>query len=206
MDSQLLSARAPGVRETLRAATHARHAAVADTAPMRRLLATDYSLQEYRLHILRLLGFFEPLEHAVAFAVGPDSGRHLFRRAPALRMDLAASGYSQRDIEAAARCTTLPHVTAEGASGCLYVLLGSMLGGRMIAQHLRRVLGGQVSLQFYGAGAGESDERWTSFCHDLELQPGVNVRALCGAACATFDAYALWLQDGCRDGRHAIAG
>lgn len=205
MESQHRSAGLPGVREALRAATHSRHVAVAETAPMRRLFATDYCLAEYRLHILRLLGFFEPCEHAVALAAG-RAGRHLVRRAPALRADLAALGFAERDIAAAARCTTLPPITADGAPGCLYVLLGSMLGGRVVAQHLRRVFGNRVSLQFYGAGVGESDERWTSFCRDLERQPSANVGAICGAAGATFDAYAMWLRDACRDGRHAIAG
>lgn len=182
-----------GVIEALRAATRSRHARLAASAAMTRLLDADYTLPEYRAHLGRLLGLFEPLERAATGAAGAAGFPDAPRRSTALREDLVSLGSTARDLDALERCRRLPALPPAGLRGYAYVILGSMLGGRIIVQHLRAALGPGVSYRFYGDGNGSCAALWASFCADLEENGRNDVECICATAIEVFDTYAAWL-------------
>jgi heme oxygenase len=161
---------------------------------MVRLFDSAFTVSEYRAHLGRLLGFFEPLERAVADATdSADAG--CIQRSSALQEDLRRMGVTTRDIDALERCHRLPHIVSEGLAGCTYVILGSMLGGKIIARRLRAVLGPDASFLFYGDRNGRSDALWASFCSELEENRENDVEMICATAVGIFDAYAAWLSE-----------
>jgi heme oxygenase len=161
---------------------------------MRRLFADDYTLAEYRAHLGRIFGFIEPVERMAARVFPADVLVHAIWRTGMLRDDLAALGSSPSDIDALERCDELPEFTGAGGGGYVYVTLGSTLGGKMIAEQVRSVLGPQVALAFYAAGSGEGDHRWADFCLGLEQRGPGDLEALCATAAAMLDAYGDWMQ------------
>ena len=182
-----------GVLDRLQNATRSRHAALAASPAMARLFASTYTHFEYRAHLERLLGLFEPLERIVARAANPGKPRLALNRSSALREDLRHMGATSHDLEALERCRQLPPIRAAGLRGYDYVMLGSMLGGELIVKRLRTVLGSAAGFRFYGDGSGRSEAQWASFCADLELHGKADVEAICATAVDIFEAYAAWL-------------
>jgi heme oxygenase len=162
---------------------------------MSRLFDADYTLPEYRAHLGRLLGLFEPLEHAVACAAHPEDPVRALGRSDALLQDLRAMGASTSDIDSLERCRQLPRIEPAGLNGYAYVILGSMMGAKIIAKRLRSVLGPSASFHFYGDPNGCSDTLWESFCSSLEKNEKDNIVAICSTAAAIFDAYRTWLSE-----------
>jgi len=185
----------PGVIEALRDATRARHASLAASSAMVRLFDSAYTLSEYRAHLGRLLGLFEPLERAVADATDPADPECTIQRSSALREDLRIMGATARDIDALERCHQLPHIESAGLAGYTYVILGSMLGGKVIVRRLRAVLGPDASFLFYGDGNGRSEGLWASFRSELEENGESDVEMICATAVSIFDAYTAWLSE-----------
>jgi heme oxygenase len=190
---QASNAAAASARDVLRAATRARHVAVGNLPGMRRIFADDYSSEEYAAHLARMLGFFEPLERVAADRLTAAAAPHFLPRAAALRGDLAHMGWTAAQIAAVERCASLPDVPPEGIFGYLYVVLGSMLGGRIIEQRLSGVLGARAGLRYYGEGSGASDDRWATFCCALDAADRERLGAICDTANAIFTAFERWM-------------
>jgi heme oxygenase len=194
---------APGVIEALRDATRFRHAQLGASPAMSRLFDAAYTLSEYQSHLGRLLGLFEPLECAVACAADPGDPVRALERSSALREDLTIMGATASDIDALERCRWLPRIEPAGLYGYAYVILGSMMGGKIIVNRLRTTLGPAASFHFYGDLNGRSEALWASFRSDLEKNGKDDQEAICATAVGIFDAYASWLsaplpQKGCR--------
>jgi heme oxygenase len=184
----------PSVIGALRSATCSRHASLASCPAMTRLFATDYTLHEYRAHLGRMLGLFEPLERAAALAADASQSPPALQRSKDLHDDLKAMGASAGEVEALERCPYVPSLTTTGLRGYLYVVLGSMLGGKMIVRRLRSVFGEDASYRFYGGGESQSYEsHWTSFCSDIEEYGKGDVQIICATAVQVLDTYAAWL-------------
>ena len=182
------------VIDSLRDATRSRHAQLGASAAMLRLFAPNFTIPEYKAHLGRLLGLFEPLERAVSRAAsGADSIRAL-GRSHALREDLRAMGATASDIDGLERRSWLPSIDPAGLYGYTYVVLGSMKGGKIIVNRLRSILGPAASLHFYGDGNEGSDGLWASFCSELEAHGRENVEAICSTAVTILEAYAAWLS------------
>jgi heme oxygenase len=160
---------------------------------MARLFDATYTISEYREHLGRLLGLFEPLERAVAEATDPGDPVRGLQRSGALRDDLRAMGAAPKDIESLERYRGFGPIEPAGVPGYTYVILGSMMGGKIIVRRLRDILGKDAGFRFYGDGNGRSGTLWASFCADLEKDGRNNVQAICTTAVAIFDAYAAWL-------------
>jgi heme oxygenase len=161
---------------------------------MRRVFADDFTIAEYEAHLARLLGFFEPMERSILRVV---PGRLIppgFGRAGDLHDDLSAMGWTVARTASIERCGHVPEISPAGLRGYLYVALGSMLGGQVIARHLRQQLGPQISLTFYGGGDGENDPRWTTFLDDLERCGRTDLAVISTTANATMDAFAAWFE------------
>jgi heme oxygenase len=103
----------------------------------------DLTLDRYRDVLAALHGFYEPLEQRLAaVAAARPLGLMLRRRAPLLADDLAWLGLSHDAIARLPRCTQLPCVDDAGdAAGCLYVVEGAALGGRVVTRALQARLG-----------------------------------------------------------------
>jgi heme oxygenase len=162
---------------------------------MVRLFDSGYTVSEYRYHLGRLLGLFEPLERAVADATRPADVPFPLQRAIRLRDDLRMMGATERDIAALERCDQIPHITPAGLPGCTYVILGSMLGGKIIVKRLRAVLGADASYLYYGDGIGNFEPLWASFCTELTTKGGHDVEEICATAVGIFETYAAWLSE-----------
>jgi len=180
--------------EALRYATRSQHASLAASPAMARLFHSAYTVSEYRAHLGRLLGLFEPLECAVACAAKTGDPVLALERSSALREDLRLMGATVTDIAALERYHWVSPVDPAGLFGYAYVILGSMMGGKIIVKRLRSILGPAASFQFYGYGKGHSEALWASFCSDLEEHGKHNVEAICSTAVGIFDVYAAWLS------------
>ena len=180
------------VIEALREATRSRHIKLAASPAMARLFDAGYTISEYREHLSRLLGLFEPLEHAVAEATPPGDPVRGLQRSGALRDDLRAMGATRQDIESLERYGGFAPIEPAGVPGYTYVILGSMMGGKIVVKSLRAILGQDAGFRFYGDGKGCPETLWASFCSDLE-ENGNDVQAICATAVTIFDAYAAWL-------------
>jgi heme oxygenase len=162
---------------------------------MSRLFASDYSISEYRAHLGRLLGFFEPLEFAVSRLGSREASPLAIQRSSDLREDLRTMDATERDIGSFERCRTLPSITPAGLRGYTYVILGSTLGAKVIVRQLHCVLGPAASFRFYGDEDGRYQAAWASFRLDLEENGRNDIDAICATAVGVFDAYAAWFSE-----------
>lgn len=185
----------PRVIDALRGATRSLHTDLGSSHAMSRLFASDYTVSEYRDHLGRLLGFFEPLESAAPRHETAEFSPLAIQRSGDLREDLRNMGATQKDIDALERCHTLPSISHAGLRGYTYVVLGSTLGARVIVKQLRAVLGPEASFRFYGDEDGRHRAAWESFCSDLEANGRNDVEAICATAIGVFNAYAAWFSD-----------
>ena len=161
---------------------------------MTRLFDPDYSVSEYRAHLGRLLGLFEPLEHAAARVAGPSHLVRSIQRVRELREDLSRMGAAATEIGAFERCRCLPPIATEGLHGYAYVALGSLLGAKIIVKQLRTVLGPGASFGFYGDEKDRYESLWRIFLQNLEENGRSNIPAICLTAVGIFDAYEEWFS------------
>lgn len=148
----------------------------------------------------RFYGYYRPLESLMLSEavrlLGIDIDQRL--KAPLLHRDLTALGHSEATIEAVPRCERLPVLSDTGSRwGCLYVLEGATLGGRIVRRRVRERLGlsescGCAFFSSYGESVGS---RWAEFCSALtayvEAQPEVADRVI-AAAIDTFISFEKW--------------
>ena len=166
-----------------------------------RILDPTLTRTGYALKLERLLGFHQPLETLIEpwrdrLAIDWDARR----KAHLLRADLEFLGRTPAEIAQLPCCKALPELTDLGAVlGCVYVLEGSTLGGRMIARHLAQHLGvvpGQGA-SFFSPYGDELMPRWRSFQQHLaELANSATPedRIIDGAR-ATFTCFGDWMAD-----------
>jgi heme oxygenase len=193
--------------ERLRDATRAHHTSIERTLP---LASLELTLDAYRRILRAFLGFYEPLEARLirVATAGSDLDLHGREKVPRLRRDLAALGMSEAALAVIPMCSTVPQV--EGvprALGCMYVLEGATLGGRIIKRNLERRLAidersGGAFFDVYGAATGAM---WLSFAERLNRQPPP-IEGVLAAAVETFEQFERWLvaQGGPAWGCHPV--
>jgi heme oxygenase len=181
----------------LKHGTRAEHERIECAVP---LLSDSLDRVTYDRYLEKLLGFHEPLEHALALhpwqQVGIDFEAR--RKTELLLRDLRYLGYSEAALAAVARCTALPPLPdLPAALGCLYVLEGSTLGGQILSRHVTRQLGlapaaGCAFLASYGKAVGPM---WRTFGERLAAFPCDEATAdrMVESARATFRALEHWL-------------
>jgi heme oxygenase len=164
------------------------------------LLDPDLSPDRYRRILERFFGFYGPIEAALArvASAGPALGLPLRARTGLIASDLVSLGLSPREVAGLPRCADLPRLSCPGeVAGCLYVLEGACLGGRVIAPALRERLGvAQGSgASFFTGDAEGTPARWSAFLDWLEglVRAGAPADQIVASARATFLAFALWL-------------
>lgn len=160
----------------------------------------------YEALLGRLYGFHAPVEASLAAISGGGLPADLAdrRRAHLLADDLRHLGWDDGAIARLPAAGDLPPLrsTAE-ALGCLYVLEGSTLGGRIIGDHLARSLGlrpGSGASYFRGRGDA-TVPMWVGFLRHLEgwgagRGDGAEIVA---SARRTFQCLDRWLTEGDED-------
>ncbi len=192
-------AAASGLSAQLREQTRAAHVAAEAAFALEARLVTR---EAYADLLVALRGFYAPVEAALVTVEGwerltPPLEVGARCRAAWIDEDLARLG---RDVRAPASAPT-PPVTGSlaGALGCLYVLEGSALGGRVIARQARRALGEDLPVAFFSsAGRADLGADWRALQTALDTfgaeHPSAR-GAVVAAAEHTFRALTAWLEN-----------
>ena len=213
------------VLQRLKAATRAEHDAIEVALD---LMAPGLSLLVYHRRLRRYHGFYASIEPLIAAAANwPHWGIDISARAktPWLAADLVClAGRSELAGTALADlplCSDLPPLdTPAAAFGCLYVLEGATLGGRVISRHIEHALGlNAINGARFFCGYGEqTGSMWKAFRASLSafVHTSPDEDTVVASAIATFSALRVWCasdepsHETCEDsplhiGRHASA-
>ena len=189
------------VLQKLKAATRAEHDAIEIALD---LMAPGLGLIDYQRRLQRYHGFYAPIEPLIAAAADwPRWGMDISARikTPWLAADLACLAGRDALDEAASEmlpvCSTLPPLdTAAAAFGCLYVLEGATLGGRVISRQIERGLGldATCGARFFHGYGERTGAMWKAFRASLgafaDTSSGED--QVVASAIATFTALRVW--------------
>ncbi len=188
-------------RFLLRDATSAIHEQIHRLAVFEMLEMGELTRPTYTALLLRFFGFFRPMEQKLwkAWPLLEPSPPIWSPRSPLLLKDLEALGVSVSESERAPVAANLPDVdSAAAALGCLYVLEGSTLGGRVLARQLDALFPpGWVSGRLFFAGDRDRNAlAWKSCCDALEAYSASSNRQteMLEAALKTFESFASWFE------------
>lgn len=185
-----IPSRGADLRDQLRAATREVHERLHRHEGFKAAADGTITRFDYRALLGRLYGFHVAFERAALLDGWRGEG---------LRQDLSALGATAAEIGALPLCPELPDLRAsERRAGALYVVEGSALGGRVIAQALRPMFGA-AALRFFEAGGRPG--AWRACLEEMDRLAGdlAASRRMIEAAQETFDAFDAWL-DGWRIG------
>jgi heme oxygenase len=183
----------------LKQTTRELHAAV--ESKLRVLLRDDLSAEQYAAVQKKMYGFYRPIESKLSSVRGWDDPEVDLRsrlKLPLIADDLSTLAIGPEELEMLPLCDSVPPLeTVAEALGCLYVLEGSTLGGRIISGHLRRVLPADSGCSFfrsYGDGVGRM---WSSFLGVLarHSERHGDDDAVVASACQTFTSIDRWLSN-----------
>jgi heme oxygenase len=184
--------RRPGLRDTLRAATHASHERLHGHQGLAAVATGQISRAGYCSLLRRLLGLYAPLE----LALGLPPERSLWLQSDLDSLEACSAG-------PVPLCPYLPRVdNLAQRLGARYVIEGAALGGQLLAGRLDSVLGhGEPAGRRFFIGRGTaSGSAWRSFLAELAaFETAAFVTdagprdALIKAASDTFVAFEQWL-------------
>ncbi|HEX8429996.1 MAG TPA: biliverdin-producing heme oxygenase [Longimicrobium sp.] len=183
----------PPILDLLRARTSDAHERVENALP---LMNPELDGATYARVIARFHAFHAALEPRLAAVPGVDGlGLDLDarRKIPLLERDLRVLGKAATEGAPA-----IPEVGSVAAAlGCMYVLEGSTLGGRVISRHLATLGIDPGSGGAYFSGYGErTGEMWRAFSDVIgsfaDENPG-STDEIVAAADATFTLLERWL-------------
>ena len=187
----------PTLRSLLKRHTAAAHAALQASPLVGRLLAADLTWPEYRDLLGRYYGFLEPLgQRWHDHPAGPPWAAFVnpALRLEELRRDLQAAGADLNALplaDAAWMQTEPPFMV-----GVIYVLLGSTLGGKLIARSLAQSLDLTTDRSCAYFAASNAAGSWRRFLEELELYPWseADLTLLQTAALDTFTQLHRWYE------------
>ena len=142
-----------------------------------------------------MYGFYAPLEALIHKQLTPDLLPDVYRRSRAeyLLWDICETGRPSPEFRV---CGELPEIeTAEQAIGALYVLEGSIQGGRIIAGIIRRQLGAGIRTSYFNGYGEENNSMWQAYKDFLD-QPRTREQqtSILEAAKATFITFRKWID------------
>lgn len=189
----------PSLREALRAHTDAEHQALHRHAAFDGLFRGTLDVAGYRALMIRLYGFYTPLDRAImetpAGRPAPDSGYRYAPRAPLLAQDMQALGAPGGTPPLCPGARAL--VTPDTIGGVLYVLEGATMGGAQIDRATHRLLGHDdpAGRTYWAWCRAEGKHRWPLTLRHLDhLQStGTPLPPLLHGALGTFRLLADWL-------------
>jgi heme oxygenase (biliverdin-IX-beta and delta-forming) len=159
------------IMHELREATRIDHLALETSLG---LTSEDVSTSKYVQAIETFYGYYDPIEKRIPDISGVKEVIHdlpLRMKVPLLKRDLLYWGSNERILP---RCSALPHLDdALDALGCLYVLEGATLGGRLLTRYFQARLGilpnaGGAFFAGYGERTGTM---WHAFGNALGSLP-----------------------------------
>jgi heme oxygenase len=177
----------------LRAATATAHQELDDSLGV---LERPWGVERHRRWLSLTWGLLAPLERGLAAHAAKDPGAlDVVSRARAdlALADLRVLGAGDDDLAALPECPDVP-VPADRAEalGIVYVLDGSTLGGRLIAEAVVAA-GVPVAATTSLTGHDGAGRRWRETMAAVEAAGADAVPAMSRAALATFAAYRGWL-------------
>lgn len=156
----------------LKESTKDLHKALDRESTMSRVMASDFSANEYSFLLEKMFSvysFVEPqllcAEKRLARIVDWQPKSNL------IILDLSQLQTDFVSSEKSHGTTADLHIRSVAElAGCLYVLEGATLGGQMIAKRLRLTLGLKVetALQFFDAYGDNTVTRWRNTCSSIE--------------------------------------
>jgi heme oxygenase (biliverdin-IX-beta and delta-forming) len=166
------------------------------------LLSAEISLDQYVAVQKKFYGFYKPIEiglFSVRLWNDPELQLHSRRKLPLLIGDLAHMAVGPEEVARLPFCASLPRLeTIPEALGCLYVLEGSTLGGKIITGHLKKLLPldesrGCSFFHSYGADVGRM---WSSFLRVLvrHCDRHGDADVVVQSACQTFASLSRWFD------------
>ena len=171
-------------------------------AKLRHPATSELSLEQYASVQKKFYGFYRPVEARLASVRGWDDPE--FRLSDRLKLPLLIDdlAYLHVDSEELARlpiCDSLPRLeTVPEAIGCLYVLEGSTLGGRIMIGHLKSVLplDENRGCSFFNSYGDDVGRMWSSFLTRLELhcERHADADVVVQSACQTFASLDRWFS------------
>jgi heme oxygenase len=179
----------------LRAKTREVHERLERALP---LTDPDLTVDAYRVVVEAFYGFYAPLEpRLAALATGSDGAvPRRDGKVSRLRADLRALGSSEMRVESLPLWACAPEeMTFARGMGCLYVVEGATLGGRVIVRALRDRLGigPATGAAFFEAYGDQTGAMWRSFVTHLDSFPWPPAETA-AAAMDTFLAFEYWLR------------
>lgn len=152
--------------QQIKAQTLDNHMSLENSELLRPIQEKSLTNEKYIVILKKFYGFFKPLEQKIEqFPIEqflPDFVNR--RKAQLLKQDI--NDITSTSQETLTICHTLPPVTTlADAFGCLYVMEGSTLGGKMIYKLVKDTLGfdyNNGAAFFYGYGT-ETGTKWKTF-------------------------------------------
>jgi heme oxygenase len=158
------------------------------------------SRDRYALVLSRMFGLYELLEPRLERQLElawPELDLAGRRKLPLLIGDLRELGLEASAIAALPRCAATPDpASPDEALGCLYVLEGATLGGKIILRSAAGLgIDGGSGGAFFGAYGDQVGRRWREFGAALAdaTAAGADPAAMVASARATFQALEDWL-------------
>jgi heme oxygenase (biliverdin-IX-beta and delta-forming) len=183
------------LRHALRCATAGVHARLHLHAGLAAVAAERIDIGRYRRLLLRLYGFYLPFEQAAGLEP---------TRSGWLASDLVALALPEWRPSAAI-CAGLPRLDSPMAVlGAMYVVEGSALGGRGLAQHLTGLLGdgSLAGRRFFASDGADTGRAWRAYIDRLDTVTEHDWAVVIDAAIATFGCFETWM-DGWEAGYNA---
>jgi len=162
---------------------------------MVRWLKRVRSLEDHVDLLNWLYAYYGPLEDRIKTQLSSDNFPDIERRSRAdeLLLDMEAAGVP---LPAPEICRDLPEIDTYGkALGALYVLEGSTLGGRIIADMLSRQLGSEKCLSYFNSYGNETAGMWHSFKDLLDSPATLAFKEdIFSSAGSTFLTFKTWIE------------
>lgn len=151
---------------------------------------------DYAALLKMFYGYFHPIEQIIRKYITVDILSDIDERRNSLFIlhDLKALNYSTEHMSV---CNEIPQIkNIADAFGCLYVLEGSTLGGRMISKMLMKnfyIRFDESNLNFFNGYKESTGARWAHFLSVINEQEE-NEGAMISAAIETFDGLTKWME------------
>ena len=188
-------------RDHLRNATAETHSRLHLHRAFSRLMSGSLTLPDYRQLLARLYGFHVSHEARLCgipaqWCFGLDPLSH--SKARLLGDDLAALNVDASQTALLPVCRGLTAIGAPGTFvGCMYVIEGAGLGGRIMARRLDTLLGTGTAegRRFFLGGPTSLPSQWSQCCAAVEqCASDGHIDAMVSAASDTYLALEGWLQ------------
>lgn len=158
-------------------------------------LSSIKTYDDYAAILKMFYGYFHPLELTIKQQVSDKVLNDIGERRNSLFIlrDLKNLNCSTENLSV---CDEIPEVNnTRDAFGCLYVLEGSTLGGRIIAKMLMKnfyISLDQGNLNFFNGYKEDTGNKWAHFLSVINKQEGV--QAIVSAANEAFDGLTKWME------------